>query len=127
MTADGSDEWQRTWHLIQRALGGKWALHVLHVVARGPRRFGDLRREIDGVSEATLSRRLSDLREAGFVERTVTPESSPHAAYRPTAAGERVAAFLDEMEALASVAEGDGADGDGEGDGDGPRLVFDAR
>jgi DNA-binding HxlR family transcriptional regulator len=114
MPVDSTDEWQRTWHQLQQALGHKWALHVLHVVASGARGFAELERAIDGISETVLSRRLSELREAGFIEQTTRPATPPRKRYQLTDAGERVARFLDEMESITAIAEAE----------DGPRLVF---
>jgi DNA-binding HxlR family transcriptional regulator len=84
MVVDDSDEWQLTWHHLQQGLGSKWALHVLHVIAESPRSFSDLKRGIDGISEAMVSRRLADLQEKGFIEtRTVATERvRPHACRR---------------------------------------------
>jgi DNA-binding HxlR family transcriptional regulator len=114
MPSDSTDEWQRTWHHLQRALGNKWALHVLHVVADGGCTFSELERTIDGIPETMVARRLSDLQDAGFVRQVTRAESPPRKEYRLTAAGDRVASFLNEMDTIASVADG----------GDGPRLVF---
>jgi DNA-binding HxlR family transcriptional regulator len=114
MPSDPTDEWQRTWHHLQRALGNKWALHVLHVLADDPATFTGLHEAIAGVSETVLSRRLSELREAGFLERSTRASTPPRAEYRLTAGGERVARFLDEMESVAAVSDRE----------DGPRLVF---
>jgi DNA-binding HxlR family transcriptional regulator len=110
-----TDDWQRTWHHLQQGLGNKWALHVLHVLASDACRFGELETEIDGISETTLSRRLSDLSEKGFVERSAVAGTPPRRLYQLTAAGERVARFLEEMESIAALAETQ----------DGERLVFD--
>jgi DNA-binding HxlR family transcriptional regulator len=109
-----TDEWQRTWHHLQQALGNKWALHVLHVLASTQHGFSGLAEEIDGISETMLSRRLTDLRTHGFIERTTLPTSPPRTRYRLTAAGERVAEFLEGMKRIAAVSE----------TGDGPELVF---
>jgi DNA-binding HxlR family transcriptional regulator len=107
MVADASDEWQLTWHHLQQGLGNKWALHVLHVIAARPCSFSDLKQSIDGISEAMISRRLADLQEKGFVETRTVAATPPRKEYVLTPAGERIGAFLTEMDAILSVG-GDG-------------------
>jgi DNA-binding HxlR family transcriptional regulator len=109
-----TDDWQHTWHHLQQGLGNKWALHVLQVLAADPHGFGELKQEIDGISETTLSRRLSDLTEKGFIEKSTLPTTPPRTLYQLTAAGERVAMFLKEMEQITAIAETP----------DGAQLVF---
>lgn len=100
-----TDDWQRTWHHLQQGLGNKWALHVLHVLATDACSFGELEHEIAGISETMLSRRLSDLTETGFIEKSALPTTPPRKLYQLTAAGERVATFLEEMERITALAE----------------------
>jgi DNA-binding HxlR family transcriptional regulator len=61
-----------------------------------------------------LSRRLSDLQEKGFIQQSTRPSTPPRKRYELTAAGERVARFLDEMEAITAIDEA----------ADGPQLIF---
>lgn len=105
MPEKSTDDWQRTWHHLQAGLGNKWALHVVHVLAEGPAGFSELDGEIDGISETTLSRRLTDLRETNFVEKSTVPTDPTRTRYRLTEAGQRVATFLDEMERITALAE----------------------
>jgi DNA-binding HxlR family transcriptional regulator len=114
MSSETAEEWQRTWHQLQQALGNKWALHVLHVIADEARGFTELKHRIDGISETMLSRRLSDLQEHGFVRQSTRPSTPPRPRYQLTAAGERVARFLDDMESITAIAEAE----------TGPQLVF---
>jgi DNA-binding HxlR family transcriptional regulator len=100
-----TDDWQLTWHHLQQGLGNKWALHVLHVLATDPHGFGELEEEIDGISETMLFRRLSDLTEKGFIEKSTLPTAPPRTLYQLTAAGDRVAMFLEEMEQITAIAE----------------------
>jgi len=105
-----TDDWQRTWHHLQQGLGNKWALHVLHVLATDACTFSELEHSIDGISQTMLSRRLSDLTEKGLIEKTTLTTTTPRSLYQLTAAGERVARFLEEMDQTTVVAEtADGA------------------
>jgi DNA-binding HxlR family transcriptional regulator len=114
MSSETAEEWQRTWHQLQQALGNKWALHVLHVIADEECSFTGLKQRIDGISETMLSRRLSDLNQKGFIQQSTHPSTPPRKRYELTAAGERVARFLNEMESITAIADAE----------DGPQLVF---
>ena len=50
-------------------IAGKWKPSILCELRAGPRRFGDLRREIPGISEKVLSAHLRDLEADGIVAR----------------------------------------------------------
>jgi DNA-binding HxlR family transcriptional regulator len=57
---------------VARALdvvGERWALLVVRELLFGPKRFGDLRRGLPGISENVLSQRLRELEEEGLVRR----------------------------------------------------------
>ncbi len=68
-------------------LGRRWAGAVIRVLLDGARRFGDLRRELPGVTDAVLTTRLRELCDAGFVTRTVRPGPPVAVVYDLTAAG----------------------------------------
>ena len=66
---------------------GKWSLLALSALAESPRRFGDLRRRVDGVSEKMLAQSLQALERDGWVHREVRSTIPPHVEYRLTDAG----------------------------------------
>ncbi|WP_267639439.1 winged helix-turn-helix transcriptional regulator [Haloarchaeobius amylolyticus] len=108
MATDDSDEgsigpysrtdtlgWETRWHAIRQLLGRKWSLHVLHRLADDdPLCFTDLETSLDGMTATMLSRRLSELRCAGLVDRQVEATSPPTTTYRLTAGGRQVAVAL---------------------------------
>lgn len=51
------------------AVGQRWAMLVVRELLLGPKRFRDLVRGLDGMSQNVLSQRLKDLEAAGVVER----------------------------------------------------------
>lgn len=65
---------------VARALnliGERWALLVVRELLHGPKRFRDLARALDGMSENVLSARLRELQDAGIVHRyTLGPPAS---------------------------------------------------
>lgn len=52
-------------------IGDKWAVLLLILLARGPKRFNELRRTIDGISQKMLSQTLRSLERDGLVARRV--------------------------------------------------------
>ena len=50
-------------------MGGKWKPLILFHLQSGPRRFGDLRRRVAGVSEKVLIQHLRELTSAGVLTR----------------------------------------------------------
>lgn len=72
----------------------KWGVLVLLALAGGTRRWSELLRAIDGISEKMLAQTLRTLAEDGFVARDQKPVVPPHVEYTLTAAGRDVAELL---------------------------------
>lgn len=68
----------------------KWGVLVLAALAAGTLRWGELRREVDGISEKMLASTLKTLERDGLVLRTAHPEVPPRVEYRLTALGEEL-------------------------------------
>jgi DNA-binding HxlR family transcriptional regulator len=68
-------------------IADKWSLLVVSVLADGVRRFGELRREIDGISQRMLTLTLRQLEREGLVTRTVFPVVPPRVDYELTSLG----------------------------------------
>ena len=66
---------------------GKWTLLILWALKSGPRRFHQLRDEVDGISERVLSATLKSLRRNGLVMRHVEPSVPPKVSYELTEIG----------------------------------------
>ncbi|POR56954.1 HxlR family transcriptional regulator [Bosea psychrotolerans] len=81
-------------------LGGAWTPNVVWLLSGGPRRFGELRRDIPLISAKMLSARLRALEEKGVVARRVVPSSPPSVEYRLTALGEEL---MPAIQAIAGV------------------------
>lgn len=102
----GETEWQATWHSLREILGSKWTFHVLRLLDSRSYGFNEMKREIDGMTAAMLSRRLKELGCHGFVDRTVEETTPPTTTYRLTEAGSEFVRLLREMEELTSVRHG---------------------
>jgi DNA-binding HxlR family transcriptional regulator len=68
-------------------LADKWTIPVIHALARGTRRFGELRREVGGVSQKVLTQCLRRLERHGLVKRTVYAVVPPKVEYCLTPLG----------------------------------------
>src|SRR5262249_4748248 len=62
-------------------VGDKWTVFTIVVLRGGPRRFNDIKRSIDGISQQMLSRTLKLLERDGMVVRTAIPTTPPQVQY----------------------------------------------
>lgn len=72
---------------ILARIGDKWSVLVVMSLTDGPRRFNELRRIIDGVSQRMLTFTLRGLERDGLVTRTVFPTVPPRVDYALTDLG----------------------------------------
>ena len=68
-------------------VGGKWKPLVLWGLMEGPRRFGELRRRVAGISEKMLIQQLRELEADGVVSRRDFGEVPPRVEYAITEFG----------------------------------------
>jgi DNA-binding HxlR family transcriptional regulator len=86
-------------------VGDKWSVLLVVLLTDGPRRFSDLRRSIDGISQRMLTHTLKALERDGLVTRTVYPTIPPRVEYALTDLG---TTLLGPITALAEWARGNG-------------------
>jgi DNA-binding HxlR family transcriptional regulator len=75
----------------------RWTLATIYACSNGAARFNEFRQSLPGVSPTTLSDRLEQLEQAGVVRRELVPGRPPHAEYRLTAKGKRLATVVTEL------------------------------
>lgn len=68
-------------------VGNKWSLLVVRNLTHGPRRFTELKRAIDGISQRMLTVTLRGLERDGILTRTVHNVMPPHVSYELTPMG----------------------------------------
>ncbi|GAB3670060.1 winged helix-turn-helix transcriptional regulator [Streptomyces sparsus] len=78
-------------------IGGKWKVLILWALHEPPHRFGELRRELPGVSEKVLTAHLRELEADGVVHREVHDEVPPKVEYRLTPLGVSLNTALDPL------------------------------
>ena len=65
----------------------KWTSLVVYALVDGPKRHGELRRTIQGISQKMLTQTLRSMERDGLVERTVIDRIPPHVEYQLTPLG----------------------------------------
>lgn len=69
-------------------IGDKWTTLIIVLLEDRPKRFSELQRSIQGISQKMLSQTLHNLERDGLVKRTVYPEVPPRVEYQLTPLGE---------------------------------------
>ena len=72
---------------ILARVGDKWSVFVIMLLGPGPRRFNEIKRMIDGISQRMLTLTLRGLERDGLVTRTVYPTIPPRVDYELTDLG----------------------------------------
>jgi DNA-binding HxlR family transcriptional regulator len=72
--------------ILQR-IGDKWSILIVMTLARGPRRFNELKRLVDGISQRMLTLNLRGLEREGLISRKIFPTIPPKVEYALTDLG----------------------------------------
>jgi DNA-binding HxlR family transcriptional regulator len=78
-------------------IGGKWKSIVLWYLRKDRKRFGELKKQIPGITEKMLSMQLKELEQDGIVGRTVYAEVPPRVEYYLTEEGKTMLPLLEEL------------------------------
>jgi len=68
-------------------VGDKWSVLIIMLLGDGPKRFNEIKRLIDGISQRMLTLTLRGLERDGLVTRTVFPTIPPRVDYELTDLG----------------------------------------
>jgi DNA-binding HxlR family transcriptional regulator len=82
---------------LAELLERRWTLGTIYACSSGAARFNEFRQSLPGVSPTTLSERLEQLERAEIVERKLVAGRPPHAEYRLTPKGKRLAAAVGQL------------------------------
>lgn len=89
-----------TRQLLDR-IGDRWTVLIVGTLDRGPLRFGEIARRIDGISQKMLTQTLRGLERDGLVIRTLYPQVPPRVEYELSPAGRTLQEPLRALEAWA--------------------------
>lgn len=83
---------------IAQLIGGKWKLIILQMlIFQGTKRFSELKRAIEGVTQTMLTQQLRALERDGLVSRKVYPEVPPRVEYSATTKGRDLTVVFQSM------------------------------
>ena len=68
-------------------ISDKWKVLILRDLLSGTKRFSELKRSINGVSQKVLTAQLRQMEDSGLLTRTVYPEVPPRVEYTLTDLG----------------------------------------
>lgn len=68
-------------------IADKWTCLIVYALLDGPRRHGELKRMIEGISQKMLTQTLRSMEADGLVSRTVIDVIPPHVEYGLTSLG----------------------------------------
>jgi DNA-binding HxlR family transcriptional regulator len=91
---------------IRRAAGlleRRWLLSILYAAHSGALRFNEFKQILGSVPPRTLAQRLTELEEAGVLERRVLPTRPPAAEYRLTQKGEELGQLVEALQRAAAA------------------------
>jgi DNA-binding HxlR family transcriptional regulator len=78
-------------------VGDKWSVLVIVELASGVRRFRELQRAIDGISQRMLTLTVRRLERDGLVTRTVYPTVPPQVTYELTGLGASLTHLVEQL------------------------------
>ena len=78
-------------------VANKWALLIIASLDEHTLRFGELRREVEGISHKMLTQNLRTLERNGLVDRHVYPTVPPRVEYTLTTPGRALLTVVDGM------------------------------
>lgn len=87
---------------LLRVLAGPWTIYILcRLHKNGETRFGELKRQMPGISSKMLTERLRSLEHAEIIDRRQEPTVPPKVTYELTKEGRELTTILDQINALA--------------------------
>jgi DNA-binding HxlR family transcriptional regulator len=78
-------------------MGDRWKTLIVRDLLMGTKRFGELKRSLEGISHKVLTDHLRIMEERGLVDRKIYPEVPPRVEYSLTDTGKSLKTILDAM------------------------------
>ncbi|WP_019903146.1 helix-turn-helix domain-containing protein [Methylobacterium sp. 77] len=80
--------------LVLDQIADKWSILIMAELCRGPMRFNALKRDVNGITQKSLTQALRRLERSGIIARRVIPVSPVAVEYSVTPLGETLVAPL---------------------------------
>ena len=80
-----------------QVIGGKWKVLVLYELFSGVKRFSELRRLLNGVTQKMLTQQLREMEQDGLIYREIYPQIPPKVEYSLTPLGASLKPIVDAM------------------------------
>ncbi|NJM69931.1 MAG: helix-turn-helix transcriptional regulator [Scytonema sp. RU_4_4] len=77
-----------------KVIGGRWKVLIIRELMDGMKRFGELQRALDGITQKMLTQQLREMEEDGIIHRKVYPQIPPKVEYSLTPLGESLQPIL---------------------------------
>jgi len=82
---------------LQKIIGGKWKIIILWTLHSKTKRFGELNKEIEDITQSMLTKQLRELEADDFIKRYVYQEVPPRVEYSLTELGKKFIPILNEL------------------------------
>lgn len=87
----------------QKLLSGKWRIMILYFLSDKKHRFGELSKQMQGVTNAAITKQLRSLEEAGLIVRSIYQTVPPKTEYQLTELGREFTKVLDTIETFGTT------------------------
>jgi DNA-binding HxlR family transcriptional regulator len=84
-------------------IGGRWKPLIINRLLNGPKRYGELKREIPAITEKMLIQHLKELEADRLINRVAQPVVPPHVEYSLTEVGRDLSPILVAMKDWAAT------------------------
>ena len=78
-------------------IGDKWKVLIIRYLLTGTKRFGELKKSLNGITQKALTNNLREMESSGLVNRKVYAEVPPRVEYSLTETGWSLKPILDSM------------------------------
>lgn len=83
-----------------KAISGRWKLLIIGELWSEVRRFGELQRSLDGITQKMLTQQLREMEQDGIIHREVYLQIPPKVEYSLTPLGESLKPIIEAMHEL---------------------------
>ncbi|MCP9752063.1 helix-turn-helix domain-containing protein [Ferruginibacter sp. HRS2-29] len=82
---------------VMERIGGYWKPIIIYHLAKGEKRYSELKRNIPAVTEKMLIQHLKQLENDGIIIREAKPVVPPHVTYKLSESGKKLYKVVDAM------------------------------